>query len=101
MIRHEVENVVVIPARGGSKGVPRKNLRIVEGLPLVAYAIRTALNIRDVDRVAVSTEDEEIASVSSSLGVEIIKRPEELAEDEISLPEVIKHAKIFLEKKAI
>ncbi len=101
MIRHEVENVVVIPARGGSKGVPRKNLRIVEGLPLVAYAIRTALNIRDVDRVAVSTEDEEIASVSSSLGVEIIKRPEELAEDEISLPEVIKHAKIFLEKKGI
>jgi len=96
-----VENIVIIPARGGSKGVPRKNLRIVDGRPLVAYAIQTALSARGVDIVAVSTEDEEIASVSRILGAEIIKRPDELAEDEVSLPEVIKHAKLFFEKKGI
>jgi CMP-N-acetylneuraminic acid synthetase len=67
----------------------------------VAYAIQTALSARGVDIVAVSTEDEEIASVSRSLGAEIIKRPDELAEDEVSLPEVIKHAKLYLEDKEI
>ena len=69
-----------------AKGYPRKNLRIVSNRPLVAYAIQTALDSSDVDVVAVSTEDEEIASVSQSYGAEIIKRPDELAGDEVSLP---------------
>jgi CMP-N-acetylneuraminic acid synthetase len=67
----------------------------------VAYAIQTALSARGVDIVAVSTEDEEIASVSRILGAEIIKRPDELAEDEVSLPEVIKHAKLYFEDQEI
>jgi len=96
-----VENIVVIPARGGSKGVHRKNLQIVDGHPLVAYAIQTALNMQSVDVVAVSTEDDEIASVSRNLGANIIERPNMLAEDEISLPEVIKHAKLYFEDRGI
>lgn len=96
-----MENIIVIPARGGSKGVPRKNLRTVGGQPLVAYGIETALNTPGIDLVAVSTEDEEIACVSRDLGAEIIDRPSQLARDEVSLPEVIKHAKIFFEEKGI
>jgi len=94
-----MKNAVIIPARGGSKGVPRKNLEIVGGKPLIAYVIETALNTRCVDFVAISTEDEEIATVSKGLGAEIIKRPNELARDEVSLPAVIKHAKLCLEAK--
>ena len=96
-----MENIVIIPARGGSKGVLRKNLQIVDGRPLVAFAIQTALDVSDVDVVAVSTEDEEIASVSEGLGVKVIERPHELAKDEVSLPEVIKHAKVYFEDQGI
>jgi|TARA_Y100000310_G_C20330407_1_gene644976 CMP-N-acetylneuraminic acid synthetase len=72
--------------------VHRKNLRVVGGKPLVAYAIETAFDARSVELVVVSTEDEEIASVSESFGAEIIDRPALLSEDEVSLPEVIKHS---------
>jgi len=81
--------------------VPRKNLRVVGGKHLIAYAITTALDTEIVDFVAVSTEDEEIASVSRELGVKIIKRPDELASDEVSLPEVTKHAQSVLEAEGI
>ena len=61
--------LALIPARGGSKGVKYKNLRNVYGKPLIEYSIETALNTPDIDLVAVSTEDEQIASVSKDLGV--------------------------------
>ena len=51
----------LIPARGGSKGIPRKNIRLLDGKPLIAYAIEAALRCRLLDRVVVSTDDEEIA----------------------------------------
>ena len=92
---------MIIPARGGSKGVPGKNLRIVGGQPLIAYAIETALNTRCIDLVMVSTDDEQIASVSKDLGVDIIHRPPDLAGDDVSLPEVIKHAKLFFNDEGI
>ena len=100
-MKKKINNIIIIPARGGSKGVYRKNLRRIYGKPLIEYSIKTALNTPNIDLVAVSTEDAQIASVSRDLGVEIIDRPNELATDEISLPEVIKHAKIFVEKKGI
>lgn len=69
-------------ARGGSKGVPRKNIRLLAGKPLIAYAIETALASTLIDRVIVSTEDEEIADVARRYGAEVpFMRPLELAQD--------------------
>ncbi len=70
-------------ARGGSKGVPRKNIRPLAGKPLIAYAIECGLNSRWIDRVIVSTEDEEIAEVSRRYGAEVpFMRPAKLAQDD-------------------
>jgi len=78
------EIVAVIPARGGSKGVPRKNLREVGGVPLVVRAIRSAQAARSIDRVVVSTDDAEIAAVALAAGAEVVDRPAELAGDTAS-----------------
>jgi YrbI family 3-deoxy-D-manno-octulosonate 8-phosphate phosphatase len=67
--------VAVIPARGGSQGVPRKNLRRVGGVPLLARAITSALAASRVDRVVVSTDDAEIAAVAREWGAEVVERP--------------------------
>ncbi len=56
--------LAIIPARGGSKGIPRKNIRLLAGKPLIAYSIETALKSKYIDKVVVSTEDEEIAEVA-------------------------------------
>ncbi len=82
----------LIPARGGSKGVPRKNIRPICGHPLIAWTIRAALDSRLLDRVLVSTEDEEIASVSRAYGAEVLERPAELAVDTALSRDVIAHA---------
>ena len=73
--------LAVIPARGGSKGIPRKNLQPLLGVPLVAHSIRHAREAQLVDRVIVSTDDDEIASVSTAAGAEVVLRPAELAGD--------------------
>jgi len=76
------EVIAIIPARGGSKGVPRKNIRLLGGKPLIAWSIEAALKSGVVDRVFVSTEDEEIAQVSKDWGAEVpFLRPMELAQD--------------------
>ena len=83
----------VIPARGGSKSIPRKNLADVAGRPLLAYIVEAGLTARHVDRLIVSTEDEEIADAARSLGAEVpFRRPEALAADEVSLIPVVQHA---------
>ncbi len=69
-------------ARGGSKGLPRKNLKLLAGKPLIQYSIEIARQLDEIDRIFVSTEDEEIAEVSTSLGAELILRPKELSTDE-------------------
>lgn len=75
--------VALIPARGGSKGVPRKNLCSLGGLPLVAWAVRVALRSESVERVIVSTEDKEIAQVAREAGAEVpVLRPMRLAQDD-------------------
>ncbi|NOT47999.1 MAG: acylneuraminate cytidylyltransferase family protein [Acidobacteria bacterium] len=72
----------IIPARGGSKGVPRKNIRLLCEKPLIAYTIESALNASRLTRTILSTEDEEIAEVGMSCGVDVpFLRPKELAED--------------------
>lgn len=86
------EVVAVIPARGGSKGVPRKNLRRVGGVPLVARAIAAARATASVDRVVVSTDDREISAVAQEWGAQVIDRPAELADDRSSSEAAILHA---------
>ena len=75
--------VALIPARGGSKGIPRKNLRRLAGKPLIVYSIETALSSTLIDRVVVSTDDPEIADVARSHGAEVpFLRPAALAQDD-------------------
>lgn len=84
--------IAVIPARGGSKGVPRKNLQPVAGIPLVVRAVRAALGSRRVARTVVSTDDDEIATIASDAGAEIVMRPWEMANDFAPLMPTLQHA---------
>jgi len=87
--------IAIIPARGSSKGIPRKNIRLLCGKPLIAYTIEAALSSKYIDKAVVSTEDGEIAKIAREYGAEVIERPLELAQDDTpSLPvfqQVIKH----------
>lgn len=86
-------NVAIIPARGGSKRIPRKNVKPFAGKPMIAYAIEAALTCGEVDRVIVSTDDDEIAGVALTLGAEVpFRRPDELADDFTPTVPVIQHA---------
>jgi CMP-N,N'-diacetyllegionaminic acid synthase len=71
----------IIPARGGSKQVPRKNLRLLAGKPLLVHTVEAALASRRLDRLAVSTDSDEIADVALAAGAEVVRRPPELATD--------------------
>ena len=82
----------VIPARGGSKGIPRKNLLTIGGFPLVALSIRAARGAQKVGRVAVSTDDAEIAAVARKFGAEVIARPADLSGDTASSEVALLHA---------
>lgn len=82
----------VIPARGGSKGIPQKNIRQVCGKPLIAWTIEAAQQSVLLDRWVVSTEDPEIASISRHYGAEILNRPPQLATDTTPTLHVLKHA---------
>ena len=63
--------IAIIPARGGSKGIPRKNIKLLGGKPLIAYTIEAALKSKYMDRTILSTDDEEIAEKGKQLGVEV------------------------------
>lgn len=77
-----LHTVAIIPARGGSKGVPRKNLQTVGGIPLIARAVQVGCAASRVERVVATTDDEEIAAVARAAGAEVIMRPPELAADD-------------------
>ena len=83
--------LAIIPARGGSKGVPRKNIRDVAGKPLIAWTILAAKAAASLDRVVVSTEDDEIAGIARQWGAEVIVRPQDLAEDKTATLPVLRH----------
>lgn len=82
--------ICVIPVRGGSKGIPRKNLLPIAGKPLVVWTIEQALAVPDL-RVIVSTEDAEIAEVSRRAGAEVVDRPPNLAQDTTASEPVVEH----------
>jgi len=86
-------NVAVIPARGGSKRIPRKNIRKFSGKPIIAYSIEKALLSDLFGKVIVSTDDEEINSIAKQFGAEVpFKRPTQLSDDYASTTEVVAHA---------
>ncbi|MCX6052218.1 MAG: pseudaminic acid cytidylyltransferase [Campylobacterales bacterium] len=91
--------VAIIPARGGSKRIPRKNIKDFFGKPLIAYSIEVALKSELFEKVIVSTDDEEIADIARKYGAEVpFMRPKELSDDFTSSDEVIVHALKWLEE---
>ena len=92
--------LVVIPARGGSKGIPRKNIRLLNDKPLISYSINTAKSSQYVDDVVVTTDDSEIALISEKFGASVIRRSEELSTDEVTLDPVVYDAMVQKEKLA-
>ena len=91
-----MKTIAIIPARGGSKSVPKKNIRLLSGKPLIAHTIENAKASHYIDAVFVSTDDEEIATVSRKYGAEVIIRPERLATDTATSESALEHALIYL-----
>ena len=91
--------IAIIPARGGSKSIPRKNIVNFCGKPLIAWSIEQAAKCRRIDSVYVSTDDAEIADVSLAYGAKVICRPEELATDTASSESALIHAISEIEKE--
>lgn len=96
MCKGNLKTVAIVPARGGSKGLPRKNSRLLHGKPLVAYSIEAGLAASLVDGVYVSTEDAEVAELAKKFGATLIERPKELASDTAQNDAVILHALDYL-----
>lgn len=84
--------LAIIPARGGSKGLPGKNIRQFAGKPLIVHSIEAALNCSLICRTVVSTDDDKIAEVAKAHGAQVIKRPAELAADTSLVIDAIRHA---------
>jgi CMP-N,N'-diacetyllegionaminic acid synthase len=91
-------NIAVIPARGGSKGIPRKNIIDFCGHPLVSWSIAAALRCPLLDGVYVSTDDEEIAAVATRYGASVIRRPAEISGDAASSESALVHACQYLQE---
>lgn len=86
------KSIAIIPARGGSKRIPRKNIKDFFGKPLIAYSIKTALESNLFDKVVVTTDDEEIAEIAKKYGAEVpFLRPKELSDDFTGTADVINH----------
>lgn len=84
--------LAIIPARGGSKGVPGKNIKILGNRPLIVHAINCAKNAKKVTDIIVTTDSDEIEKIVSDLGVKIIKRPKNLANDDSNVVLAVQHA---------
>lgn len=84
--------LAVIPARGGSKGLPRKNIRLLAGTPLIGWTIQAARQASQVTRVVVSTDDVDIARVARQFGAEVVQRPAEISGDTASSEAALLHA---------
>jgi CMP-N-acetylneuraminic acid synthetase len=92
--------VAIIPARGGSKGLPGKNLRELAGRPLIAHTIAAAIESESFGRIVVTSEDEAILEVAHKFDAEVLLRPAELATDEASSLDVLSHALRAIESEA-
>jgi N-acylneuraminate cytidylyltransferase len=91
-MRCDLDYVALIPARGGSKGIPGKNIKVINGKPLIAWSIEHALAAKFIDRVVVSTDSDDIASVACSYGAEVpFTRPVDLSGDTASTESAMLH----------
>jgi CMP-N,N'-diacetyllegionaminic acid synthase len=88
---NEKKILAIIPARGGSKGLHKKNIRMMNGIPLICYSIEHALSSKLLDAIIVSTDDAEIKTVSENAGAQVILRPEEFAKDNSPTIDAVKH----------
>ena len=91
--------LAVIPARGGSKGIPKKNIRLMRGEPLISYAIKNSLNSKFAIDTVVTTDDDEIAQIARHYNANIVMRDKNLAEDSVTLDPVIYDATVKMEKQ--
>lgn len=90
--------LAVIPARGGSKGIPHKNIALLAGKPLINYSIEGALACKYIDSVVVSTDDDEIAKVAEKCGARVpFRRPKEISDDNAKTADAVEHAIVWLE----
>ena len=90
--------IAIIPARGGSKRIPKKNIKNFHGEPLISYSIKAALSVKAFDKVIVSTDDEEIAKIAKENGAEVpFLRPKELSDDYTGTVDVVNHAIEYFE----
>ena len=87
----------IITARGGSKGVPKKNIKLINGKPVIAYSIEESIKSKLIKETYVTTEDKEIVDISEEYGAKIIDRPEELAQDNSTSVDVVLHSLDYLE----
>src|SRR5687768_12484996 len=92
--------LVIVPARGGSKGVPRKNVRLLHGTPLIGHVLTTLAGSRYHPALWVTTDDDEIADVGRRYGADVVRRPPQLAEDAVTLDPVIHHAVETIERSS-
>ncbi len=90
--------IAVIPARGGSKGIPGKNVKIVAGKPLVAHTIENAKKSKMIGRIIVSTDDEKIGAVAERYGAQVVWRPSEISGDTAASELALLHVLDFLEE---
>ena len=95
----KTNTVCIIPARGGSKRIPKKNIKDFFGKPLIAYSIEVAKSSNLFSKIIVSTDDKKIANISIQYGAEVINRPKELADDFTGTDKVISHAIEYLKNK--
>jgi pseudaminic acid cytidylyltransferase len=92
-----MRSVAVIPARGGSRRIPRKNIRLFAGKPMIAWSVKAALDSGVFDEVIVSTDDLQIAEIARSLGAQVpFMRPLELSDDYVGITPVVRHAITWL-----
>lgn len=97
--KEDIKILAVIPARAGSKGIPKKNIRFLSGKPLIAYSIENALGSKYITDVVVTTDDEQVKFIAKKYNVIVVDRPTSLAGDTVTLDSVIYHVKKNLEKK--
>ena len=83
--------LIIIPARGGSKGIPKKNIKLLNGIPLIAYSIKYAQSSQYIDNILVSTDSEEIKNIALKYKVNTINRPENISGDDATTESVIDH----------
>lgn len=99
-IKNSSKILAIIPARGGSKGIPYKNIKPLAGKPLLAYTIESAQQSKLIDKLVLSSEDDKIINIAKKLGVEVpFKRPAHLSKDKSGSIEVVQHAIKFYKTK--